>query len=396
MSRQFRIDDTSPWAYGFGNGSDGALTISTNTTFNAPIGTAAGTSGAVALTTSVTTFANNDLVLIWQYRGTNNGVWELNKVLSGGGTTSLVMAHPLQTTYANSGANLSWIVKLKQYSSITVDSTKTWSGITYSNQGIIACLCSDATVVNGTIYATSIHQDDVAPQSLTSQGHPGGGTWYLNTWGDAGASYGSAAVSNQRAANGGAGGGGHCEAGGDSRRGGGGGASYGSAGEDGESKPGHEGGYAGGTYGTAELTSLHFGSGGGGGGGDSGSGSTGGAGGGMVLIITRSLSFGASGSIQAGGSKGQNPESAGIGGAGSGGSILIKCQTAALGTTRMTATGGARQSSTSADSGYGGAGGDGRIHIDYLTSVTGTTSPTASTRFDPGLHPPFAPALFFV
>ena len=103
--RQFRSDDTTNWSYKMGNGSDGALTISSNTTFSANNESCSGTGGATTLTTSSTGFADGDLVLIHQSRGTGVGQWELSKVASGGGTSTLTLDENLIYTYTDSGSS---------------------------------------------------------------------------------------------------------------------------------------------------------------------------------------------------------------------------------------------------------------------------------------------------
>ena len=108
--RQFRSDDTSPWAERFGNGSDGAGSAGSDvqTTFSATSGSTSATFG------SGTGFADGDLLLIHQSRngGTTVGAWEFNKIASGGGTTSVTLAYATTNAY-NTTAQ---VYKMKQFS----------------------------------------------------------------------------------------------------------------------------------------------------------------------------------------------------------------------------------------------------------------------------------------
>ena len=111
MSRQFRSDDTSKWTYGFGNGTDGDLTISTDTT-EAPIdSTCSGTAGQFSLTATNASFASGQAILIHKTRGlttTSAGAWELNYIASYS-TGAISTVYPLQFTYQDSGADQSQV-----------------------------------------------------------------------------------------------------------------------------------------------------------------------------------------------------------------------------------------------------------------------------------------------
>src|SRR6266516_4851393 len=89
--RQMRSDDTSVWPDKFGSGADGAGSSPSNvqTSFSATIGSTSATVG------SGTGFSNGNLLLIHQSRNDGSGVgnWELNKLSSGGGTTSWTLAY---------------------------------------------------------------------------------------------------------------------------------------------------------------------------------------------------------------------------------------------------------------------------------------------------------------
>ena len=153
MSRQYRYDDTDKWKYAFGNGSDGDLVIGANTTFSAPNRGCSGSLASSTLTIDSAGFANGDLILIIQSKGSGAGNWELNKVQSGGGSTSLTLVHPLQNNYTDSGINQAQVVKLFQYKSVTIQAGATlspnqWNG---SQNGIVAFLCKNKTNILGAI-----------------------------------------------------------------------------------------------------------------------------------------------------------------------------------------------------------------------------------------------------
>ena len=136
-------------------------------------------------------------------------------------------------------------------------------------------------------------------------------------------------------------------------------------------------GGGGGTYGVSDLSKIMFGSGGGSGGTcnayvqPNGTGH----GGGIVILSVNTLSV--SGSVQSNGAAGNAGTSSrgGGGGGGAGGSVKILGNTVTLGTSLVTATGGAGGSSTYS----GGTGGSGRIAVYTATAASGTTSPTATS-----------------
>lgn len=373
--RQFRSDDTSKWLPQYGNGSDGAKTVSGNETYdgaNAGGGSTASSGQKNVSIDAASTFANGDLVLIHQSRGTGAGAWELNKIASGGGTTSLVMAYDLCNTYTESGASQFQVVEMKQYSSVTVNSSQTWSSTSWDGNkgGILAFFCNGTTTVTGTISASEKgHQQTPAvPGFEGTTSYAGEGT--------------SGDKVQQTSANG-TGGGGTARSAGDFYCGGGGGGHAGSGSAGGEATGGNgssSGGSGGGSGGTASLVTMIFG---GAGGSSAGIAGDGGASGGIIFIVSKNVTV--TGAITCAGQAGQNAagdgDDSGAGGGGSGGSILFKGQTVTLGSSLVSAAFGAGGSDPF-HSGNGGAGSNGRIHVDYLSSVSGTTSPTADTRQD--------------
>lgn len=384
--RQWRSDDTDQWLYGFGDGSDGS-------SYSIPANEGcSGSSGGTSLTlASAGSFSNGDLVLIHQTRGSGAGNWELNKIASGAGTTSLTMEHDLTNTYTDSGDNQAQIIELKQYENLTTGSitAPNWD---HSKGGIIAFFDKDSTTVNGTLNLDGATGNDNynadAPAEGGGAGFDGGkGSSTQDGGGDAGESGegtgGARAV--QTSANGNGGGGGNAASSEGSYASGGGGGN-GTAGGNGAVNGG-TGGSGGSTSGNSQLTNITFGGGGGGGGINGGGGiAGGGSGAGICFIFSKNLSV--TGAISLDGGNGGN-RTAGqptMGGGGAGGSCLIKCVAATLGTNKITASGGPGGTSGNGDAGDGGSG---RIHLDYSSSYTGSTSPTLSTRNDLTVAPLF-------
>lgn len=370
--RQFSPLDTNAWNFRFGDGSDGVKTVSADTIYNGAnaglVGSyTAGPSNPTITLDTASSFANGQLVLIHQSRGTNAGAWELNKIKLGGGTTSLILELPLENNYVDdSGSNQVQILQLKQYSDVTVDATFTFSPSAWDGNkgGILAFFASGTVTVNGSISASSKGYRGAAAltsgaQGLQGEGTPGAGVFFYTGNGN-GAGGGTRSGSSNNGGGGG-GGGGHAAAGNNG----------------GVSAGGHTGGGGGGAAGSANLTTLVFGGGGGAGGcndPDSNRGGAGGNGGGIIFIAGATVTV--SGAIASAGAAGGNASDSGGGGGGggAGGAILIKAQNATLGTNLLSVTLGAG-SSGSTDGGAGSTGAYGRIHADYFAS-TGTTTPT--------------------
>lgn len=384
MSRQWRSDDTAAWTYAFGNGSDGAKTVSSNETYDGANAGCSGTSGSTSLTLdAASTFANEDLVLIHQTRGTNAGNWELNKIASGGGTTSITLAHTLQNTYADSGADQAQIVELKQYSSVTVDNGFTWSATTWdgSKGGIIAFLCNGTVSIAGTISAS---EKGFIPSNGTA-GQSGGNSANSNQ-----AEGSSSAGASSSSANGSGAGGVHGTSGDAGSGGSGGGhANSGTAGQ----LTGDHTTTGGSSVGTASLTNLQFGGAGSGAKGESsanspntGNGGNGGRSGGIVAIFAITITV--TGSVVTNGQNGFSPTQAGFeeggggGGGGAGGAVLFKGTAITIGTNLVTVAAGSGANGSGSLNLDGGAGSVGRIHADYSSSFSGTTSPAIDTTLD--------------
>jgi hypothetical protein len=373
--RQFRSDDTSAWQEKYGNGSDGAGSAGSNvqTTFSATSGSTSATFG------SGSGFANGNLILIHQSRNGGGGVgnWELNKIASGGGTTSVTLAYATIRAYDTT----TQVYLMKQYSSYngTLAVGTSWDG---SKGGLAGFFCNgNATITGGSSTGVGWRGGSGLNSTPGTQGEGSAGVGGQSSGENSGGGGGGVGDGGNRATGGG--GGGHKDAGSQSAAAGG--------------APQPSGGAALGD--NAGLTIAEFGGGGGGGargGGVSGPGGNGGSGGGFILVIARSITV--SGALSTNGNVGSNGSSEGSGGGGgAGGAILFKGQTIALGTA-ITATGGAGGSPASGNETAGGSGSDGRIHADYLTSISGTTSPTLDSRQDTSLvdNPGGGFMLFFV
>lgn len=402
--RSYKFDITTQSNY-FGDGSDGALTISVNTT-EAPIDSACtGTIATTALTATNASFAANQIVLIHQTQGTGAGTWQRNKIVSyTAGTITLDEA--LNATYGT-GAQ---VRVMKQYTNVTVNTAitytvKAWNGTV---GGILAFLANGTVTVTGTISAagtegaTAGAVGNTTSSITTGGGFRGSGSISKTTYptqASRGESHNSSSWNNAdygTTSTGSGGGGGY-----NSNQGGGGnggGGSNATAGTKGDQGSNAIGGAAATTItGNSDLTTMTFGGAGGGSTNDGNNGgsetelvSSGGSGGGILFISGSTIVV--TGSISSNGGDGGDwaaystaLELSG-GGAAAGGSILLKCQTSTLGAGLLTAIGGTGHGGKFGIESYtGGDGGTGRIHIDYYTSYTGTTSPTINATQDDAL-----------
>lgn len=333
----------------WGNGSAGNATVSSSPSR----ATASGTASSTSLTIGSAVLANGDVFLIHQTQGTGAGErWEINKVASGGGTTSITCDKALQYTYGT-GAQ---VVKITLYDQLTVNAyTPTaWNGST----GGLDVWCGKTSItVSGAVSA----------DNTGFRGGIGGAGSGNSAWKGEGTIGASVSASGSGGSNNGSGGGGFWWGG----EGGGAGGGNGSGGGNGQQTTG------GSAVGSADLLSIHPG-GGGGGGFDSAS-YAGGRGGGVVIFISKSITLSAS--VNNRGQSGTNANLQGAGG-GAGGSVLYICQNASLGSNNTLATGGVAGTGGSRN---GGAGGTGRVAVHYSGSVTGTTNPTYTGQSDASL-----------
>jgi len=161
----------------FGDGSDGALTVATNTT-EAPIDSSAdGTSGAYTLTATNASFAAGQIVMIHQTRGLGAGTWQRN-VISSYTAGTITLQNALNFSYNTSGDDAAQVRVLKQYTDVTIN-----TGITYSAKawdgtvgGIIAFVANGTITITGTLSAagTNASTSSVA-DGATLAGATGGG-----------------------------------------------------------------------------------------------------------------------------------------------------------------------------------------------------------------------------
>lgn len=367
VTRSYKFDINTAAGY-FGDGSDGSLTISSDTT-EAPIDSACtGTAGSTSLSATNASFAANQVIFIHQTQGTGAGKWEKNTIQSyTAGTITL------GTALANSYVSGAQVRVLKQYSSVTIDSGKTYTAKAWNGTvgGIIGWLCSGTVTVTGTVSASGTGFRGGAAGSNTDQ------------YGDSGEGTAGASFNNVSSAANGNGGGAGLQAleGGN----GGGGGGNGTAGTTGTTQGANPGpGVGGSTGGSADLTTLDLGGGGGTGGRAlTNHGASGGTGGGIVFVSGITITV--SGAITSSGSSGGTTSgNEGSGGGGAGGSILIKAQTATLGSALISASGATAQTPGGTGK-QGGPGGNGLIHLDYYTSYTGTTTPTLDATQDNNL-----------
>ncbi|PWU05317.1 MAG: hypothetical protein C5B43_03465, partial [Verrucomicrobia bacterium] len=254
MGRQFLTSDSSVWPDRYGTGSDGALTISSNTTDATANTTFSGTSGNTTGTAgSGTGFAAGNLILIHQSRngGSGAGVWELNKISSVGGGTNWTLSYPLQNTYGTTGQ----VFLLKQYTTVTINGGQTLTGQSWSSGslkgGILALFATVSITATGNIAINGANASGSG--GATGNGYNGGSVPGSGV-GFAGEGTSGESV-QQNSANGNGGGGAN-----NGTDGGGGGGGNGSAGNAGS---GTGGGLAGNTAGAANLTTMVFGGGGG-------------------------------------------------------------------------------------------------------------------------------------
>jgi len=342
----------------FGDGRDGDLTISVNTT-DSPIDSSCyGTVGTNTLYATNSSFQAGQKVLIHQSRGINKGAWEINQIanyISG----NITIAQPLKNTYIDGGASQAQVLVVKQYSSVTVTTGVSWNGKAWNGDvgGIFAFQASGKVIINGLITADG-------------KGFSGG---YYRAMGVAYSGEGSIGESIiQNEANGNGGGGGQSY---DGQWGGGGGGGNGTVGNNGSGNNLISQGKGGGISGDSNLSKVSFGGGGGGSFIDGGTGGIGGIGGGFILISGSTITV--SGTIQSNGGNGTKNQNGG--GGGGGGSILLRAKSLSLNDNQVTAIGGWGGGKGDNER-YGGDGGVGRIKLEYCENNFGATNPAATTQ----------------
>ncbi|MCG3203928.1 MAG: hypothetical protein KCHDKBKB_00605 [Elusimicrobia bacterium] len=342
----------------FGDGADGAYSSATapSMVFTG----ISGSSGSTSLTTEGAVYSNGDVLILMQMRGTGVGQWEINRVSSGGGTTSLTLTNALQYTYTDSGASQAQAVKIYRYTSVTQSGT--WDPGDWWDEntgGVLIFAAQDTTTFSGTISADIYGFITPSAPGQYQSGKQGEGT--------------GGSPTTSLSANGNGGGGGNTIN--STSRGGGAGGGNGEAGANGQNYNSATGGTAGATAGSSDLSSIVLGGAGGQGGEWDGYNSQGGKGGGIIIIYSRIFTQSGSGLITSDGSNGSSGAigRAGSGG-GAGGSVLILANQATIGTDKIGVVNGTGGVGETGYSGAGGNGGKGRIAIYYGTSLTGSIS----------------------
>lgn len=439
MSRQWRSDDTDQWLYGFGNGSDGDLTISSNTT-EAPIdASCAGTIGTTSLSATNASFAPGQLILIHQSRGNNIERKSVNSITRSGTTVTVTTSASHGYLTGNSvqivGAsqteyNGHWEITVTGASTFTfqISTTPTTPATgtilvtkdnwelnkiasytagtitlshplqdTYVDSGAAQAQVrvmrqyNNVTINSGVTLSAKAWTGDVGGIlgffakgtvtvagniSANQAGYLGASTRPITSGNHTGyQGEGNLGARDTISRNPNGNGGG---GGVEPSNNGGGGAGHGLAGTNGQTSP--NGGLAGVIADHPELTTMVFGGGGGSGcgGNNNGTGGAGGRGGGLSFIFAANITV--TGSITHTGGNGANGStSVGGGGGGAGGASLIKCIDGVFGTNLITALAGAGSTGASRN---GGAGAVGRNHVDYSGSISGTTNPALSNRLD--------------
>lgn len=369
------IEQTAPSPI-FGNGTDGDLLISENTTDNPIDSSASGTAGTYTLTATNSSFVPGQMILIHQTLGNGIGTYEVNRIASYI-TGTITTFEPLKFDYSSSENDRAQVLVIRQYKDVTINDGVVWSAKPWNQTtgGILAFVANGTVTISGTIDASG-------KGYFQGYGHP---DIPLGTYGRTGG--GTTGLGNQiqvRNTGGTGGGGGQSDNddkyGDDSGPGGGGGGGHATPGSNGETKA-WLGGIGGGTAGTSDLVTMIFGGGGGAGGRGFNRGERGGRGGGIIFIMGNEIAV--TGVINNDGEEGIAPsdtlEGAG-GGGGAGGSTLLKGVSVAVGTNLVRAVGGPGGEKTYGHGGNGGPGGYGRIRIEHCGSLSGSTIPTASTE----------------
>ncbi|MBL8615836.1 MAG: putative metal-binding motif-containing protein [Deltaproteobacteria bacterium] len=372
--------DCDGYTLPLGDGRDGALTLSSSATFSTTTTTLSG--GAAVGATSLTVASSagwsaGDLALVVSVFGANAGAWEVLSV-SSTATGRLSLSTPVSV--AQSSADSVWVLRVRQYSGVTVNSGVTWAAPTWSGTsspggGLMPFVVSGTLDLRGNIDASGRGYLGGARQgSRTAAGYQGQGLTSLG--------------GSSTAANGVGGGGGLSPSLTHAGGGGGGYATVGTAGGT-ISGWGNTPGTGGGVAGDSALSRLIFGGGGGGGGLDSDAdggsyGGGGGAGGGAVLFSAGTLRL--TGAVLSNGAGGENgyysgsAASPGGGGGGAGGTIFVGAASLSASSGSLSAAGaiGGIGSEAGGSTTRGGTGGVGRIRTRLPSGATASPSAYAT------------------
>ena len=399
------VGDTAQLAAGtvgadYGNGSDGALNVTSGTAYTDNVRTSITGTNAVGSSTlnvtSSTGFSVGDEIMIITMvdAATSNNVvgqHEFN-IISGISGNAITLTTTLTYAYTASSTKKHQVLKVSNYTSVTIGSgvtltCHTWNG---TSGGVLAFRANGNVTNSGSItasekgyrgfgHAAAISGNAHRRNMNGAQGEGIYGTGYAG-----GASNGSnTATWNGANGNGGGGGTGR----GDS--GGGAGGGYAANGTNGQNWGAHNGGTGGKAAGAANLSKLIMGGAGGEGGGDEDGHlpGAGGNGGGIVLISCANLTN--NGNLTANGENGENGTNSNPkgsngggcgmagGGGGAGGSIkIIALFNSASGTIESLA---GKKGTSNGCGGYGGDGSVGRIALASTSTTFPTTTPTSST-----------------
>lgn len=376
----------------FGDGKDGNYSSASIPSITCI--SCSGTSGNKTLAIASAAFSNGDLVLIHQTRGTGAGQWEINRISSGGGTTTLTLQVDKQYTYTDSGNSQAQVIKMPRYENVTVQSG-TWAVPSWDGNvgGIFPIVARKTMSVSGIITRNG---NNASGATGATDGGFWGGNGIRGYSGTVTAQSGEGTAGarvNTSSANGNGGGGGSGEVSTSIRRSGGGG---GHSAKGGNATLGYEGtgtlGAGGNSAGSSDLVTMVFGGGGGGGVSTTDQNGGGGAGGGILIFFTKNFVVNTGASLTVNGGNGVSAGSAAnsyrSGGGGAGGSILVVCETASLGSSLIVATGGT--------GGLGaGNGAAGRISVHHSGTITGTSNPPFANIEDSSLKERSPSGAFF-
>jgi len=173
--RSYKMDYAAVSGY-FGDGGDGAVTVSSSDVYDSGFATplidasCTATSGTPTISATNASFAADQEILIIQSRGTGAGTWERRTILSYTAGT-ITTTENLSATYV-SGAQ---VLVLNEFTNFTINTSitltaKAWDGTT---GGILAFLCSGTLTVTGSINATGKGFRGASAPSATATGYIG-------------------------------------------------------------------------------------------------------------------------------------------------------------------------------------------------------------------------------
>jgi hypothetical protein len=158
------------------DGSDGPLTISSNTVGDPIDSACSGTAGSYTLSASNGSFTAGQKILIHQTQGSSAGNWEINEIVDYSPGT-IALTDPLRNNYSSAGGNKAQVLVLKEYTDVTVASGTTWTAKAWNGTtgGILAFLASGTVSVVGAIGASGTTGSSSSSAPSTPAGAIGGG-----------------------------------------------------------------------------------------------------------------------------------------------------------------------------------------------------------------------------